>query len=137
MSTHFLNANLTEKDGKVLPAKVFARDRKSDEVVWLNFSFADRNRLAALHGTITESKSNGSHWVINLDGLADAVGQDAIDVTDTGNTAIACSVAQVVEYAQCVQNATPDEVDEDFAAMLAAKSQPVELEDNDEPFAFE
>jgi hypothetical protein len=138
MSTHFLNANLTEKDGKTVPARVFARDRKSDEVVWLNFSFADKRRVEALHKAITDSKGTGAHWVIDLDALSLVVEKDAIEVTDAGNTAIRCSAAQVLMYAQCVQNAQPEEVDEDFSALLSQKAQPVQLTvsntDDEDPF---
>jgi hypothetical protein len=126
MSTHFLNANLTEKDGMVLPVKVFARDRKSDEPVWLNFPLADRRRVEALHAAITESKENGAHWVIDIDGLALAVEEGSIEVTNAGHTAIRCTAAQVLQYATCVQNAVPEEVDDVFEALLTEKAQPIE-----------
>ena len=107
----------------------------------MNFSIADKNRVAALHAAITESRSSGSHWVIDLDGLADCVGDDNMEVTDTGNTAIRCSAAQLLAYAQCVANAVPDPVDDEFANMLSQKAQPVESpspttdDDKDDPFA--
>jgi len=143
MSTHFLNANLTEKDGKTYPPQVFARDPRTDEPVWLNTPFADKKRMARLHAAITESKTEGtSHWVIDLDSLALAVEDGAIEVTDKGHTAISCSAAMVLKYAQCVANAVADEVDDEFENELAQKAQPVqrtitvtdEDEDEDDPF---